>query len=94
MNAESTSQPRLLRSKTFLTGLFLLFLSALMWLGLLITTAREQALTPGERSLGVAGLFILWMMPLVLFAASGLCVLLVSIGLFLYRRYSERKASL
>jgi hypothetical protein len=64
-----------------------------MWLGLVITTAREQAVTPGERSLGVASLFILWVMPLLLFAASGLCVLLVSIGLFLYRRYSKRTAS-
>jgi len=87
---ELTSQPRLLRSKAFRAGLFLLFLSALMWLGLVITTAHEQALTPGEKSLGVAALGILWGLPLVFFGAAGTCVLLFSFSVFLFRKFTQR----
>lgn len=91
---EPTNQPRFFRSRLFLTGLSLLLLAAMMVLGLVITTAREQALTPGERSLGVAALAILWMMPLLLFAASGVVISITSVSMFLYRKYNQRKASL
>ena len=42
------------QSALFKIGVLLLVLAACAWLGLTITTAREQALTPGEKNLGVA----------------------------------------
>jgi hypothetical protein len=53
---QTATQPSLFRSKLFLLGVFLLFLAAVMWLALSLTTAHEQALTPGEKNLGVAAL--------------------------------------
>jgi hypothetical protein len=69
-------------------------MSALMWLGLAITTNQEQALTPGEKSLGVATLGILWGLPLLFFVVSGTCVLLFSSFVFLYRKFTQRSKPL
>ena len=77
------------RSALFKIGALLLVLSACAWLGLTITTAREQALTPGEKNLGVAALGIFWGLPMLAFAATGVCLLLVHSVLFLYRRFRQ-----
>jgi hypothetical protein len=87
---QTATQPSLFRSKLFLLGVFLLFLAAVMWLALSLTTAHEQALTPGEKNLGVAALAMLFGLPLLFFGASGVGVLLLSIVLFLYRKFSRR----
>jgi hypothetical protein len=52
-----------------------------------ITTAREQALTPGEKNLGVAVLGMIWGLPMLAFGATGVCLLLVHSVVFLYRRF-------
>jgi hypothetical protein len=84
------SKPSLWRSKLFLLGVFLLFLAALTWVALSVTTTHEQALTPGEKNYGVAVLAMLFGIPLLFFLASGLVVLLLSGIVFLYRRYARQ----
>jgi hypothetical protein len=67
-------------------------LAALSVLGLILTTAREQALTPGEKNLGVAALFMFWGLPVLFFGAGGVCLLVVSITVFLYRKFSSQRS--
>ena len=80
----------MLRSAGFRVGLLLLFLGALSVLGLIWTTEQEQALTPGEKSLGVAALFMFWSLPVLFFGAAGVCSLMVSTALFLYRKFRRQ----
>ena len=68
----------MLRSIGFRIGLLLLSLAALSVLGLMLTTARDQALTPGEKNLGVAALFMFWSLPVLFFGAGGVSFLVVS----------------
>ena len=82
-----TNQPSFWAPTLFKIGVLLLVLSACAWLGLTISAAREQALTPGEKNLGVAALGIIWGLPMVAFGASGVCVLLVHSVVFLYQRF-------
>ena len=78
----------------FRIGLFLLTLSCIVQvLGLMLTTSREQALTPGEKNLGVAALFILWSLPVLFFGVAGVCFLLVSTSVFLYRKLRRPRSS-
>ena len=58
-----------------------------------IQTSREQALTPGEKNLGVAALFILWSLPVLFFGVAGVCFLLVSTSVFLYRKLRRPRSS-
>jgi len=81
-----TNYPSFWLSALFKIGVLLLVLSASSWLALIITTAQEQARTPGEKNLGVAVLGMIWGLPMLAFGASGVCVLLVDSVLFLYRR--------
>jgi len=67
----------------FKIGVLLLVLSASSWLALIITTAQEQARTPGEKNLGVAVLGMIWGLPMLAFGAGGVSVLLVHSVLFL-----------
>ena len=83
----------MLRSTGFRIGLFLLALAALSVFGLMLTTSREQALTPGEKNLGVAALFILWSLPVWFFGVAGVCFLLVSTSVFLYRKLRRPRSS-
>jgi hypothetical protein len=53
----------------------LLILSAFSWLALIITSAHEQARTPGEKNLWVLGM--IWGLPMRAFGATGVCLLLV-----------------
>ena len=84
------SQSSLWRSKLFLLGVFLLFLAALTWVALSVTTTNEQALTPGEKNYGVAVLAMVFGIPLLFFLASGLVVLLLSGIVFLYRKFARQ----
>jgi len=51
-------------------------------------TAREQALTPGEKNLGVAVLFVFWL-PVLFLAVASVCFLLGSAAVFVYRRWKN-----
>jgi len=84
----------LLRSTSFRIGLFLLVLAALSVLGLVVTTDREQALSPGEKSLGVAAQFILWSLPIATLGTVGVCFLVASTTMFLYRKFRRRGSSI
>jgi hypothetical protein len=55
----------------------------------MLTSAREQALTPGEKNLGVAALFMFWSLPVLFFGAAGVCSLMVSTALFLVSEIQE-----
>lgn len=81
-------RPRLVRSTGFRIGLLLLALATLGAVGLMVTTAREQALTPGEKNLGVAVLFMFWL-PILFLAVAGMCFLLGSTIVFVYRRWKK-----
>jgi hypothetical protein len=81
------NHPPFWRSALFKIGVLLLVLSASSWLALIITTAQEQARTPGEKNLGVAVLGMIWGLPMLAFGAGGVSVLLVHSVLFLYRRF-------
>jgi hypothetical protein len=89
-DSQHGGKPTLPRSTGFRIGLFLLFLAALSVLGLMLTTAREQALTPGEKNLGVAALFMFWSLPVMFFGAGGVCFLVVSTTIFLYRKFGRQ----
>jgi ABC-type amino acid transport system permease subunit len=84
---EPANHPPFWRSALFKIGVLLLLLSVSSWLALIITTAHEQAQTPGEKSLGVAVLGLIWGLPMLAFGAGGIAVLLVHSVLFLYRRF-------
>jgi hypothetical protein len=86
---QPANQPSLWRSKLFLVGVFMLLLAAIMWVALSVTTTHEQGLTPGEKSLGVAALAMLFGIPLVFFGGSGLGILFLSVVLFLYRKFAR-----
>jgi hypothetical protein len=72
--------------------LLLISLAALSVLGLMLTTAREQALTPGEKNLGVAALFMFWSLPVLFFGAGGVSFLVVSTTIFLYRKFRSQSS--
>lgn len=80
--------PRLLRSTGFRIGLLLLALAAMAAVGLMLTTAREQVQTRGEKNLGVAVLFMFWL-PILFLAVPGVCFLLGSALVFVYRRWKN-----
>jgi len=90
---DTAKSPTLLRSTSFRIGLFLLVLAALSVLGLFVTTDREQALSPGEKSLGVAALFILWSLPIASLGILGVCFLVASTTMFLYRKFRKGGSS-
>ena len=82
------NHPTLLRSTGFRIGLLLFTLAALAAIGLMLATSREQELTPGEKNLGVAVLFMFWL-PILFLAVAGACFLIGSAAVFLYRRWKH-----
>jgi hypothetical protein len=88
---EATNKPKVWESKLFKVAVALLLLAVFFWLVLTITTAHEQARSPGERNLGVAVLGMTWGTPMLLFGASGILLLLTHIALFPYRNSSRPK---
>ena len=76
------------RSTGFRIGFLLLALAAVATVGLMLTTGWEQAQTPGEKNLGVAVLFMFWL-PILFLAAGGVCFLLGSTVVLVYRRWKK-----
>jgi EamA domain-containing membrane protein RarD len=88
---EATIRPRFWESELFKVAVALLLLAVFSWLVLTITTAHEQARSPGETNLGVAVLGMIWGMPMLLFGASGTFLLVTHLALFSYRKFSRPK---
>ena len=80
---------RLLRSHSFRTGLVLLGVATILWLGLEWSASYEQAPTPGEKNLGVAVLGVLFGIATVIFAVGGAVCVIASL-VSTYLRVSPR----
>lgn len=65
----------------------LLALSVVLYLILALSTAHEQALSPGEKSLGVAVLGIMFGIPIMVTGATGVLLLTFSALRAVYRRF-------
>ena len=61
-----------------LTGILLLAICAILYLALQVSVAHEQALSPGEKSLGVAVLGMLFGIPMMFCGAVGILLLVFS----------------
>jgi len=73
-----------------LTGWALIGLSVVLYVALELSSRWEQAKTPGEKNMGVAVLFMLFGIPMLISAAAGLLCLIVSVLTFAYRRFFPR----
>lgn len=69
-----------------LAGCLLVAVSAILYCALEISVAHEQALSPGEKSLGVAVLGMLLGIPMILSGAAGVLLLAFSGLRAAYRR--------
>jgi hypothetical protein len=70
-----------------------LLVAALLWIALRILSAQEQAQAPGEKSLGVAVLAMLFLPLILFFAAVGAGTALVTGSVMLYQRLSRKTSS-
>jgi hypothetical protein len=61
-----------------LVGILLVAISAILYLALQVSAAHEQALSPGEKSLGVAALGMLFGIPMIFCGAVGILLLAFS----------------
>ena len=68
----------------------LIGLSVVLYVALELSSRWEQAKTPGEKNMGVAVLFMLFGIPMLISAAAGLLCLIVSVLTFAYRRFFPR----
>ena len=73
-----------------LIGWALIGLSVVLYVALELSSRWEQAKTPGEKNMGVAVLFMLFGIPMLISAAAGLLCLIVSVLTFAYRRFFPR----
>ena len=73
-----------------LTGSALMGLSVLLYVALELSSSWEQAKTPGEKNMGVAVLFMLFGIPMLISAAAGVLCLMVSALTFAYRQFFPR----
>ncbi len=89
----SAGQPGLFRSFLFRIGLPFLILAIVMGAALFLTTAHEQALTPGEKNLGVAALAMLFGVPTLVFGAISVVCLVISLATVGYGRLTSRSAT-
>jgi hypothetical protein len=69
-----------------LTGILLLATSAILYFALQVSVAHEQALSPGEKSFGVAALGMLFGIPMMFCGAVGILLLVFSGLCAVYRR--------
>lgn len=76
-----------------LTGLALIGLSVVLYVALELSSRWEQAKTPGEKDMGVAVLFMLFGIPMLISGAAGLLRLIASALAFAYRRLFPRISS-
>jgi hypothetical protein len=67
-------------------GLVLLGLSGLLYIALVVTSNWEQARSPEERNLGVAVLFMIFGIPMLCCAATGVFSFLISVSAYGYHR--------
>src|SRR6185312_4505350 len=93
MQSANKNPARLIRGTGFRIGLLLLALAAVSTVGLILTTGWEQAQTPGEKNLGVAVLFMFWGVPTLFLAGGGMCFLLGSTVVFIYRRWKKTESA-
>ena len=68
-------------------GCFFLVIAAALYIVLIRATAAEQALTPGEKSLGVAALAIPYALPFFALAAAGTLCIFLSLLIATIRRF-------
>ena len=86
MQSANKNLNEIMRSTGFRIGLLLLAVATVAAVSLIMTTAWEQAQTPGEKNLGVAVLFMFWL-PILFLALGGVGFLLGSTVVFVYRRW-------
>ncbi|HWY67681.1 MAG TPA: hypothetical protein VNX88_03395 [Terriglobales bacterium] len=80
----------MLRKRPLLfAGCVLVAASVILYVGLEISVAHEQALSPGEKSLGVAVLGMLLGIPMILTGATGAMMLAFCVLRAFYRRSSS-----
>jgi uncharacterized PurR-regulated membrane protein YhhQ (DUF165 family) len=78
--------------KAVVVGLVSTVLFVLLALGLFVTTSLEQAKTPGEESLGVAALFILFSLPMMACAVVAVVSFLLGAVAAAYSRFRRSRA--
>jgi hypothetical protein len=76
----------LLHSKVFRTGVYLLLVTALVWIGWSVMSAHEQAQSPGEKNLGVAALAMMFFPVIAALGPAGSGCIVVSIVIVVHRR--------
>jgi len=76
-----------------LTGLALIGLSVVLYVAGELSARWEQAKNPGEKDLGVAVLFMIFDIPMLISAAAGLLCLLVGALAFVHVRFFRRISS-
>jgi hypothetical protein len=76
-----------------LAGLALIGLSVVLYASLEVASRWEQAKTPGEKNMGVAVLFMIFGIPILISAAAGVLCLLVGTLAFVYVRFFRRISS-
>jgi hypothetical protein len=75
-----------------LTGSALIGLSVLLYAALEFSSRWEQAKTPGEKNMGVAVLFMIFGIPMLISAAGLLCLVVGALA-FAHGRFSRRISS-
>jgi len=73
-----------------LTGSALIGLSVLLYAALEFSSRWEQAKTPGEKNMGVAVLFMIFGIPMLICASGGLLCLLVGALAYAHGRFFRR----
>jgi hypothetical protein len=76
-----------------LTGSALIGLSVVLYGAGELSARWEQAKNPGEKDLGVAVLFMMFDIPMLIFAGAGLLCLLVGALVFAHGRFFRRISS-
>jgi hypothetical protein len=64
-----------------------------LYASLEVASRWEQAKTPGEKNMGVAVLFMIFGMPILISAAAGVLCLLVGTSAFVHVRFFRRISS-
>ena len=75
------------------TGLALIGLSVVLYASLELASRWEQAKTPGEKNMGVAVLFMIFGIPMLISTAAGVLCLLVGALAFVHVRFFRRISS-
>ena len=68
-------------------GIVFAVISAVLYIALQISVTREQALSPGEKSLGVAALGMLFGIPMIIFGLGAIVCLAVGVSIAVRRKF-------